>query len=136
MNMFDEKDPRQKSIKADASEDEVIIDLTDEVSDKAENGNGILESSNDMADIPPQANEDDEVSEEEEILALDEPDILESQEENTTFIDLNNQGEDQLIASAIKNVIQADKDDTDEKTEQFDLNSFDSVKLADKDEDD
>jgi hypothetical protein len=141
MNMIDEKDPRQESVKVDSSEDEVIIDLTDEVNDKTDIDNDSLKLSNDMVDEAPLADEDGKVSEEEEILALDGSDNLESQGDEAA-IDLYDQaaedqavfGEDQLIASAMKNVMRAEKDETEELTEQIDLNSFKNVLRAEEDE--
>ena len=50
MNMIDEKDPRQESVKADSSDDEVIIDLTEEVIIKTEDDNGIFELTEDLAE--------------------------------------------------------------------------------------
>ena len=66
MNMIDEKDPGQESVKADSSDDEAIIDLTDEVIVKTEDDNGNLELSEKLADDAQQAVEDDETSEVEE----------------------------------------------------------------------
>ncbi len=133
--MFDEKNPRQESVKIDSSQNEAIIDLTNEVSAKTEIENDMLELSNAKVDEPPNAAGDDKTSEDEtdeEILALDESGNLESPEEESV-IDLNDQapenqvqfGDDQLIASAMKNTLRLDQDDTEELTEQFDLNAFD-----------
>ena len=118
INMLDEKGPRQESVKVDSSENEAIIDLTNEVIAKTEIDNDMLELSDAMVDEAPQADEDDKASEDEEaekILALDESDNLESQAEESV-IDLNDQaaedqvqfGDDQLIASAMENTLRAD----------------------------
>ncbi|CAB1063634.1 hypothetical protein D1BOALGB6SA_8417 [Olavius sp. associated proteobacterium Delta 1] len=135
MNMIDEKDPGPESAKADSSEDEVIIDLTDEVIVKTEDDNDDSELSKDMADDAPRTVEDDQASEDaddEEILVLHETDILESPGDETA-IDLNDQvaedqdqiGEDQRIASAIDESLGVDEDETEEVTEVFDLNAPD-----------
>ncbi len=55
MNMTDEKNPGQESVKADSSDDESIIDLTDEVMVKTEDDSGNLELTEKLADDPQQA---------------------------------------------------------------------------------
>ena len=128
MNMFDEKAPPQKSVKTGSSDDDVIIDLTDEVVVKTEDDNNILELAEEMADDAPQAVEDDqtsEVEEDEEIRTLDETDNLSSQGDDA-ITDLSDQAEeDQLIASAMAASLEADEDEAPEVTQQFDLNAID-----------
>ena len=59
MNMIDEKDPGQESVKSDSSDDELIIDLTDEVEVRAKDADGISELPEKTAADPQQALEDD-----------------------------------------------------------------------------
>ncbi len=135
MNMIDEKNPRQESVKADSSDDEVIINLTDEVVIKTEDDNGILELAEDMADDAPQIDDEgkaSEVEEDEDIIALEETGKIKSQEDEA-IIEMDDQVaedqdeivEDQLIASAIEESLGADEDEDQEVTEEFDLNASD-----------
>jgi len=136
--MIDEKDPRQESGKTDSSDDEVIIDLTEEVVVKSQKDDGILELSEDMAgDVQKIAAQDrtSEAEEDEEILDLDEIDPLGPQEEDAV-VDLREPvgeerddiAEDQLIASAIIDSF-GDEDENESVTEEFDLTDFDDDQI-------
>lgn len=138
INMIDEKDPRQESGKTDSSDDEVIIDLTEEVVVKSQKDDGILELSEDMAgDVQKIAAQDrtSEAEEDEEILDLDEIDPLGPQEEDAV-VDLREPvgeerddiAEDQLIASAIIDSF-GDEDENESVTEEFDLTDFDDDQI-------
>jgi hypothetical protein len=73
--MIDEKDPGQKSARTDTSDDEVIIDLTEEINVKTKDDIGNLELSENLTDEAQQDIESDEASkfdDDEEILELDE----------------------------------------------------------------
>jgi len=145
MNMIDEKDPGQESVKADSSDDEpiddeLIIDLTDEVIVETKDDDGNLELPEKSADDLRQAIDDDaasEVAENEEIFALDETDHSDSQEdetsqENDVVVVPDDQdaenpddfAEDQLTASAMGASRGADQSETGQGTEEFDLKAF------------
>jgi len=145
MNMIDEKDPRPESVIADSSDDEVIIDLTDEVIIKTENEDEILELTDDLPAEAPKTVEKDKTSkiaEDEDIIAFNETEISESRVAGT-IIDRTGQidedqddvEEDQLIASAIAESVGADEDEDLEMTEEFDLNASDDddILLMDND---
>ena len=88
MNMIDEKDPGQELVKADSSDDELIIELTDEVIVDSKDDNGKSELVENLADDPQQALEEDkaaQVEEDEEIIALDATDESDLQEEEAIF---------------------------------------------------
>ena len=135
MNMIDEKDPRPESVKADSSDDEVIIDLTDEVIIKTENEDEILELTDDLPAEASKTVEKDKTSgiaEDEDILASNETEISESRVGGTIIDrtgqieeDQDDMDEDQLIASAIAESVGADEDEDLEVTEEFDLNASD-----------
>jgi len=133
--MIDEKDPRPKSVIADSSDDDVIIDLTDEVIIKTEKEDEILDLTDDLPAKAPKTVEKDktsEIAEDADIIASNETEISESQGDGT-IIDRTGQieedqddvDEDQLIASAIAESVGADEDEDREVTEEFDLNASD-----------
>lgn len=135
INMIDEKDPHPDSVKADSSDDEVIIDLTEEVIIKTENDNAILELTDDLLAEAPKTVEKDktsEIAEDDGIIASNETEISESRGDGTN-IDRTDQivknrddeEEDQLIASAIAESLGADQDEDREVTEEFNLNASD-----------
>ena len=73
--MIDENDPGRKSVNDDDSDDEVIIDLTDEVNIQPEDENRVLNLTDDIADEPPEVTKTEDSSypeSDKEVLAFDD----------------------------------------------------------------
>jgi len=133
MNMIDEKDPGQESVNTDSSDDEVIIDLTEEITGKTEDDIGKLELSDNLTDDAQQGIENDEASkfeDDEVILTLDETDEIDSLEAQATDGIDDQAAEDRSIASAINASLGADNDETEERTEEFNLNASDNGEIT------
>jgi len=133
MNMIDEKDPGQESVNSDSSDDEVIIDLTEEITDKSEDEIGKLELSEDLTDHAQQDFEIDEASEfddDEDILALDETDEMDLPEDQVIDDADNQAAEDHLLASAINASLGAEDEETEEMAEEISHNASDAGEIA------
>ncbi len=134
--MIDEKDPGRKSVNDDDSDDEVIIDLTDEVNVKPEDENRVLNLTDDMADEPPEVTqtEDSPYPESDEFLTFDDTDDLQSQlegiskKESVQAIDDDHE-EDQIIAAAIDESLEADPERERKSVELFDSEASADDKL-------
>lgn len=135
MNMFDEKNPGQESVKPDSSDDEVIIDLTEEIIVKTEDDTANLKISENLAADAQPAPDDDmvpEVEEDDKTLAPNKTNNFDLQGD-TAVVDLDDQvaadqdeiTEEQLIASAIEKSLSADEDENGEVTREYDLNASD-----------
>ena len=130
MNMIDKKDPRRESVKFDSSEDEVIIDLTDEIKDKSEMENDVNDLSGETDDDPPiiakgdKAAEDKEEDEFEEMTGGMDPDALDDDpDEGTGIFDLNDLDDDTEEMTTAMDLGALD-DDPNEMTGIFDLNEL------------
>ncbi len=134
--MIDEKDPGRKSVNDDDSDDEVIIDLTDEVNVKPEDEKGVLNLTDDMADEPPEVTktEDSPYPESDEFLTFDDTDDLQSQlegiskKETVQAVDDDHE-EDQIIAAAIDESLEADPERERKSGELFDSEASADDKL-------
>ncbi len=134
--MIDEKDPGRKSVNDDDSDDEVIIDLTDEVNVKPEDENRVLNLTDDMADEPPEVTqtEDSPYPESDEFLTFDDTDDLQSQlegiskKESVQALDDDHE-EDQIIAAAIDESLEADPERERKSVELFDSEASADDKL-------
>ncbi len=134
--MIDEKDPGRKSVNDDDSDDEVIIDLTDEVNVKPEDENRVLNLTDDMADEPPEVTqtEDSPYPESDEFLTFDDTDDLQSQlegiskKESVQALDEDHE-EDQIIAAAIDESLEADTERERKSGELFDSEASADDKL-------
>ena len=139
ITMIDEKNPRQNSDNDDSSDDEVIIDLTEEIDTKPKEDNSIFKLTEEMdTDDPLSLVRDGEpkTDNDENLFSFDEIDESESAEDDADraltarIADAQEDPvEDQLIASAMDYSLGADQDDDREITEEFDLS-------ADEDEED
>ena len=133
MNMIDEKNSRQNSDNDDSSDDDVIIDLTDEIDIEPEEDHNVLKFTEKRDVDDPLSLETDEVSEaetDEKFFAFDEVDESEAAEHDADC-DLPVQAADahedpaegQLIASAMEYSMGPDEDEEREITEEFDLSA-------------
>lgn len=135
MTMIDEKNPRQSSDSDndDSSDDEIIIDLTEEIDIKPKEDNSVLKFTGEMdiddplslvMDGAPKAENDDK------FFSFDEIDKSQSAEDDADrdlparIADAQEDPvEDQLIASAMEFSLRADQDEDREITEEFDLSA-------------
>ncbi|MCP4623615.1 MAG: hypothetical protein GY850_08810 [bacterium] len=133
--MIDEKNLRQNSDSDndDSSDDEIIIDLTEEIDIKPKGDNSVLKSTGKMdiddplslvMDGAPKAENDDK------FFSFDEIDESQSAEDDADrdlparIADAREDPvEDQLIASAMEFSLGADQDEDREITEEFDLSA-------------
>ncbi len=134
MNMIEKKDPHQKTITDDPSDDDDIIELTDEVITKPQE-NDRTAGPQKSANISAQTAKTESVSDDgDDIISLkDTPETELSEDED--FIDLDDPiaderieiEEDEAIASAIEESLGADEDELDAEkirpTDESDLES-------------
>jgi len=137
MNMFDKKDPRQESVKLDSSEDEVIIDLTDEITVESENDNDTIDLTGETDDDPPiiakgdKAEEDKENDEFEEMTGAMDLDEEDDDPHDMTGIfdlddfDVDDDDDPEEDAKATDLAAEADDDDPNDMTGVFDLDDLD-----------
>ena len=138
--MIDKKDPRHNPIKTDSSDDDAIIDLTDEVLIKTEEDDGIIDLKDELSDG---ARAIDNIEDEEALTAsitTSRPDTLEEDvifELDDQFADdETDMDEDELIASAINDSLGSDEEETDKKDDEFDLTApDDDVIILDNEQD-
>ena len=131
--MIDEKNPRQNSDNDDSSDDEIIIDLTEEIDTKPKEVNSILKSTEEMDTDDPLSLVRDgapETDNNKQFFSFDETDESESAENDADraltarIADAQEDPvEDQLIASAMDYSLGADQDEDREITEEFDLSA-------------
>ena len=134
--MIDKKDPRQDSDNDDSSDDEVIIDLTEEVVVEPGKDRDAKESSRHPADVdgmpPTETSRASKAGEDQHSFGFDEAEESDSTGADAG-VDLFDQAaedaedpfENQLIASAIEDSLGADEDEGREITEEFDLDAAD-----------
>ena len=147
MNMIEKKDPHQKISPVDFDDDDDIIDLTDEVTIKPKNDDEIIDLQGTGTAVP-KAPADIPVQKD-DIIDLDRTPETESQAEGAIIDrgegvadDESTLGEDDIIASAIVESLDADDDDlTDDRikvTGEADTNSEEDsdVIILNKDDDD
>ena len=138
MNMIEKKDPRQESVKFDSSEDDVIIDLTDEITVESENDNDTVDLSSETDDDPPiiakgdKAGEDKEDDEFEEMTGAMDHKALDEDEDDphdmTGVFDLDDFDDDdpEEDAQAVDpTALDEDEDDPHDMTGVFNLDDFD-----------
>ena len=139
MNMIDKKDPRQNYDNDDSSDDEVIIDLTeeidlaDEVDIEPKADNSVLKSAEEMNIDDPLSLKLDgapEAENDEKFLAFDEIDESESAKDDAgpelaarTANAQEDPAEDHLFASAMEYPPGTDENEDREITEEFDLSA-------------
>jgi hypothetical protein len=138
--MIDKKNPRQNPVKDDSSDDDVIIDLTEEVMIKTEENDGITELKDDLSDAAFETDNDENLRdltawespskpdalEEDVILELDEP----------LTDDETEMGEDDLLASSINDSLLLEEDEPSNKDDEFDFKaSDDDVIIMDNEQD-
>jgi hypothetical protein len=103
--MIDKKDPRLNSLKPDSSDDDVIIDLTDEVIIETEEDDGIMNLKDGLNDEAPRTDNDKDDEDFTVWEATSKPDTLKEDgilELDDQFADdETGMGEDDQIASAI-----------------------------------
>jgi len=127
--MIDKNDPRQDSAKTDTSDDDAIIDLTDEVTINTNADDDIVDLKNALDD----ASSDTEKEEEGEDLTAREVTPTSDLPEEEFILDLDDQfeadeagmQEDDLIASAINDSLEADDIEPDVQDDEFSLDSSD-----------
>ena len=138
--MIDKKDPRQNSVRTDSSDDEAIIDLTDEVIIETEEDDDVIDLKDGLND---EAHETDNAEEDEAFTvweATSKPDTLKEDvilELDDQFADdETGEGEDELIASAINDSLGSDEDEPSEKDDEFEVKaSDDDVIILDNEQD-
>jgi hypothetical protein len=133
MNMIDEKDPGQESVHTDSSDDEVIIDLTEEITAKTEDDTGKVTLSENLTDDAQLGLENEAASkfeDDEEILALDETDEIDSLEDQVIDDADDQAAEGSFIASEINASLGAENDETEDIAKEFNLNASDDEEMA------
>ena len=116
--MIDEKDPRPEWVNVDSSDDEAIIDLTDEVTLKPDDQSGIFDLTEDMADDSSEASEKEIPLDFEPEDEADVPGATTEIESSIRGIGTNRaiefteveDGDDQSIASALKEPLWNEED--------------------------
>ena len=138
--MIDKNDPRQDSAKTDTSDDDAIIDLTDEVTINTNADDDIVDLKDALEDESP----DTEKEEEGEDLTAREATPTFDLPEEEFILDLDDQfaadeagmQEDDLIASAINDSLEADDIEPDVQDDEFSLDSSDDdLIILDNEED-
>ncbi len=138
--MIDKKDPRQNSVKTDSSDDDAIIELTDEVIIETEENDGIIELNDGLSDEAHKIDSDDDNEAFTVWEAASKPGIL----KEDVILELDDQfaddetgmGEDELIASAINDSLGSDEDEPYKKDDGFEFKaSEDDVIILDNEPD-
>ena len=131
--MIDEKDPGQESVHTDSSDDEAIIDLTEEITVNTEDDIGKLELSENLTDDAQHDIENDEAlkfDDDEDILTLDETDEIDFLEDQVIDDADDQAAENNFFASAKKTSPGAEDDETEKMAEELNLNASDDGEIS------
>lgn len=139
--MINKKNPWQNPVKADSSDDDVIIDLTEEVQIKNDGNDGILEPTDDLPDAAFETDNDENFKDPTAWESLSNPDALDEdvvlERDDPLTDDETDMAEDDLIASAINDSLLLEEDESLNKDDEFGFKASDDddVIIMDNDQD-
>ena len=131
--MIHEKNPGQESVHTDSSDDEAIIDLTEEITVESEDDFGKVALSENLTDEAPQGIENDEalkIDDDDDILALDETNEIDLPEDQVIDNAEDLPAEDHFFASTKNASPGAENDETGEMAEEIHLSASDDGDIA------